>query len=92
MSTLELSNPELPTGSFQQSNGFKAAHSPCEQIVKDFFLTDKSHEIIKSLHVTVEAFLFNENLTNVTPEMRSHIVAQLRVATLVAKLDAAKNQ
>ena len=38
--------------------------------------------------ILVETYLFTENLTRVTPEMREHIVNQLRVATLIAKLDA----
>jgi hypothetical protein len=36
----------------------------------------------------VEGYLFTENLAQVTPEMRLHIVNQLRVATLIAKLEA----
>jgi len=35
--------------------------------------------------ILVETYLFTENLTRVTPEMREHIVNQLRVATLIAK-------
>ncbi|QRR02351.1 hypothetical protein [Dyadobacter sandarakinus] len=58
-----------------------------QQIIKEFFRTDSSAEIIESLHMMVEAFLFTDNLTQVTPEMREHIVNQLRVATLIAKLD-----
>lgn len=44
--------------------------------------------MIESLNTLIEAYLFTENLTYVTPEMREHIVNQLRVATLIAKLDA----
>jgi hypothetical protein len=35
----------------------------------------------------IESFLFSENLVRVTPEMRVHIVNQLRVATLIARLE-----
>lgn len=58
-----------------------------QQIVRDFFLKDSGSEMIESLNTLIEAYLFTENLTHVTPEMREHIVNQLRVATLIAKLD-----
>lgn len=47
--------------------------------------------MIESLNTLIETYLFTENLTRVTPEMREHIVNQLRVATLIAKLDASNN-
>jgi len=59
-----------------------------KKIIKDFFLKDTGSEMIESLNILVETYLFTENLTRVTPEMREHIVNQLRVATLIAKLDA----
>jgi len=58
------------------------------QLIKEFFLKDTGAEMIESLNTMVESYLFTENLTSVTPEMREHIVNQLRVATLIAKLDA----
>lgn len=59
-----------------------------KKIIKDFFLKDTGSEMIESLNILVETYLFTENLTRVTPEMREHIVNQLRVATLIAKLGA----
>jgi hypothetical protein len=61
------------------------------EIIKQFFQTDDACEIIESLHVMVENFLFTENLANVTPAMRERIVSQLRVATFVAKLERSFN-
>ncbi|OJV21156.1 MAG: hypothetical protein BGO21_09760 [Dyadobacter sp. 50-39] len=58
------------------------------EIVKDFFQKDSGSEMVESLNTLIEAYLFTENLTRVTPQMREHIVNQLRVATLIAKLDA----
>ncbi|SEI80441.1 hypothetical protein SAMN05216327_10424 [Dyadobacter sp. SG02] len=58
------------------------------EIVKYFFQKDSGSEIIESLNTLIEAYLFTENLSRVTPEMREHIVNQLRVATFIAKLDA----
>lgn len=58
------------------------------EIVKEFFLKDSGSQMIESLNTLIEAYLFTESLTRVTPEMREHIVNQLRVATLIAKLDA----
>ena len=58
------------------------------EIIKDFFQKDSGSEMIESLNTLIETYLFSENLTRITPEMRGHIVNQLRVATLIAKLDA----
>jgi len=58
------------------------------EIIKAFFQKDSSSEMIESLNTLIEAYLFTDNLASVTPEMREHIVNQLRVATLIAKLDA----
>lgn len=66
--------------------GNEAALRQQFEIVKEFFQTDKGSEMIGSLHAMIETFLFTENLSQVTPEMREHIVNQLRVATLIAKL------
>jgi hypothetical protein len=59
-----------------------------ETILRDFFLKDSGCEMIESLNTLIETYLFADNLTHVTPEMREHIVNQLRVATLIAKLEA----
>jgi hypothetical protein len=59
-----------------------------QNIVNEFFLRDSGCEMIESIHTLVEGYLFTENLAQVTPEMRLHIVNQLRVATLIAKLEA----
>ncbi|MCE6988478.1 hypothetical protein [Dyadobacter sp. CY323] len=56
------------------------------QIVQEFFRRDSASEMIESLHMLVEDFLFMENLARVTPEMRVHIVNNLRTATFIAKL------
>ncbi|WP_291203345.1 hypothetical protein [Dyadobacter sp.] len=58
------------------------------EIIKAFFQKDSSSEMIESLNTLIEAYLFTDNLASVTPEMREHIVNQLRVATLIAKLNA----
>lgn len=70
------------------TNAANEAASHQLEIVKDFFLKDSGSEMIESLNTLIEASLFTENLTRVTAEMREHIVNQLRVATLIAKLDA----
>ncbi|ACT94507.1 hypothetical protein [Dyadobacter fermentans] len=56
------------------------------EAVTEFFKRDGSAEIVDSLNTLVEAFLFTENMENVTPEMRIHIANQLRVVTLITKL------
>jgi hypothetical protein len=56
------------------------------EIVTEFFKRDGSAEIVNSLNTMVEDFLFAEDLENVTPEMRVHIVNNLRVATLISQL------
>ncbi|MDR6803245.1 hypothetical protein J2Y45_000515 [Dyadobacter sp. BE34] len=61
------------------------------QLIKNFFQKDSGSEMIESLNTLIEAYLFTENLTRVTPEMREHIVNQLRVATLIAKLEASND-
>lgn len=71
--------------------GSEAASMQQFEIVKAFFQTDSASEMIGSLHAMIESFLFTENLSQVTPEMREHIVNQLRVATLVAKLENSYN-
>ncbi len=56
------------------------------EMVSEFFKRDGAAEIIDSMNALIEAFLFSENLKNVTMEMRIHIVNQLRVVTLISKL------
>ncbi|WP_051664053.1 hypothetical protein [Dyadobacter crusticola] len=56
------------------------------EIIDEFFATDHVSEIVESMHYMVESFLFSTNLENITPEMRVHIVNQLRVATMLTKL------
>ncbi|MCF2496279.1 hypothetical protein [Dyadobacter chenhuakuii] len=56
-------------------------------ILKEFFQTDKASEIIASLNQNIESILFTENLNSITPEMRVNITNQLRVATLLSKLE-----
>ena len=58
------------------------------QIIKDFFQRDSRGEMIESLNAMIEAVLFDDELRHVTPELRVHIVNQLRVATLIARLNA----
>lgn len=56
------------------------------EIIKSFFRTDGVGEIVASLNVMAESFLFSQNLENVSAEMRVHLVNQLRVASLIAQL------
>lgn len=56
------------------------------ETIKAFFQTDSVSEIINSLNFMVESLLFTENLRNVSPEMRVHIVNHLRVANLMSRL------
>lgn len=57
-----------------------------QEVIQAFFQTDSASEMIDSIHFMVESFLFNENLKHITPEMRVHLVNQLRIARLVARL------
>lgn len=90
MDTLQSAQTKQ-TADFQTQTGSTAHSSPTQQIVKDFFQKDSGSEMIESLNTLIEAYLFTENLTGVTAEMREHIVNQLRVATLIAKLDASNH-
>lgn len=56
------------------------------EIIKAFFQTDSASEIINSLNFMVESLLFTQNMQNISPEMRVHIVNQLRVANLISQL------
>lgn len=56
-------------------------------ILKEFFQTDKACEIIASLNQNIESILFTEDINSITPEMRVNITNQLRVATLLSKLE-----
>lgn len=56
------------------------------EIIKAFFQTDSASEIINSLNFMVESLLFTQNMQNVSPEMRVHIVNQLRVTNLISQL------
>ena len=44
--------------------------------------------MIEPLNTLIETYLFTDNLTHITPEMREYIVNQLRVTTLITKLEA----
>ncbi|MCF2506293.1 hypothetical protein L0663_23060 [Dyadobacter sp. CY107] len=78
-------------GGNEKFTGNEAALMQQFEIIKEFFQKDSGSEMIGSLHAMVESFLFAENLNQVTPEMREHIVNQLRVATLVAQLENSYN-
>lgn len=56
------------------------------ECVQDFFETDGLGEIVESMHIMVETYLFSKDLENVSPEMRVHLANQLRAASLIAKL------
>jgi len=86
MYTLQNSANKEMNGGNEKFIGKEAVLAQQFAIAEDFFQTDKGSEIIGSLHAMIESFLFTENLKQVTPEMREHIVNQLRVATLVARL------
>ena len=70
----------------------KNENSNEHEIIQAFFQRDSAGEMIESLHVMVESFLFTENVKHLTPEMRVHMANQLRVASLVAKLDESHRQ
>ncbi|HWV32845.1 MAG TPA: hypothetical protein VN038_24450 [Dyadobacter sp.] len=91
MDTLQSSQTRQKTDSQSQIDSTEHSYSAQWQIIKDFFQKDSGSEMIESLNTLIEAYLFTENLTRVTPEMREHIVNQLRVATLIAKLDASND-
>lgn len=91
MDTLQNAKNEKVNGKNLDFIGNEKALIQQFEIVKSFFQTDSGSEMIGSLHWMIEDFLFSENLNQVTPEMRVHIVNQLRVATLVAKLGDAYN-
>jgi hypothetical protein len=57
------------------------------QVVKEFFQTFTSREMMESVNTMVEGFLFDEGLENVSPEMRIHIVNNLRISTFLVSLD-----
>ncbi|MCF0050979.1 hypothetical protein LXM25_12975 [Dyadobacter sp. LJ53] len=88
MNTLKNSANKEMNGGNEKFIGNEAAIMQQFEIIKGFFQTDSGSEMIGSLHAMIESFLFTENLSQVTPEMREHIVNQLRVATLVAKLES----
>lgn len=91
MDTLKDSQTRQTTDFQSQIGSAQHSSSMQRQIVKDFFLKDSGSEMIESLNTLIEAYLFTENLTRVTPEMREHIANQLRVATLIAKLQASND-
>jgi hypothetical protein len=84
MNTLQNSTNQL-------ANGMKTDLSQSEQLilrdVRNFFLTDTCAEIVGSMNAMVESFLFSADLENVTAEMKGDIVNQLRVVTLLSKLN-----
>jgi hypothetical protein len=81
-----FSQNEAPTTQIESSSMRSASSN--SQIIKDFFQRDSRGEMIESLNAMIEAVLFADDLSQVTPEMRGHIVNQLRVATFIARLDA----
>jgi hypothetical protein len=56
-------------------------------VVRDFFQTFTSREMMESVNTMVEGFLFDEGLENVSPEMRVHIANNLRLTTFLVSLD-----
>ena len=79
-------NKQQESKSEEEVNGTEHALPNQLQIVQEFFRRDSASEMIESIHMLVEDFLFTENLVRVTPEMRVHIANNLRTATLIAKL------
>jgi len=69
-------------------DAIERAHTFNHRLIQDFFQRDSRAEMIESIHSMIEAVLFAEDLSQVTPEMRVHIVNQLRVATFIARLEA----
>ena len=82
----KFSQNEAPTTQIESSA--MQSNSSNSQIIKDFFQRDSRGEMIESLNAMIEAVLFDDELRRVTPELRVHIVNQLRVATFIARLDA----
>ncbi|KAA0990068.1 hypothetical protein [Dyadobacter aurulentus] len=70
----------------QLINGNEQALIKQVRIIDEFFKMDKASEMIESLNTLTEDLLFSNDLDNVTHNMRTHIVNQLRVVTLLAKL------
>ncbi|MCF2490216.1 hypothetical protein [Dyadobacter sp. CY347] len=91
MYTQQKSTNKEMNGGNEKFIGNEAALMQQFEIVKEFFQTDSGSEMIGSLHAMVESYLFSENLSQVSPEMREHIVNQLRVATLIARLGDSYN-
>jgi hypothetical protein len=56
-------------------------------VVRDFFQTFTSREMMESVNRMVESFLFDEGVENVSPEMRVHIANNLRLTTFLVSLD-----
>ena len=69
-----------------ENSNYSQANNQQLAIIRDFFATDHVSEMVESMHYMVESFLFSTDLENVTPEMRVHLVNQLRVATMLTKL------
>ncbi|NIJ55302.1 hypothetical protein [Dyadobacter arcticus] len=86
MNTFQNSTNEETNGREMDLIGNEQVLIKQSEIIRQFFATDGCGEMIGSLHRMIEDFLFTENLSRVTPEMRVHIVNNLRVASLVAKL------
>lgn len=74
MDTLQSSQTRQKTDSQSQIGSTDHSCSTQRQIIKDFFQKDSGSEMIESLNTLIETYLFTENLTRVTPEMREHIV------------------
>jgi type VI protein secretion system component Hcp len=86
MNTLSDAANEETNGKKMGFNRKEYALMTQNKIINEFFQTDGCGEMVGSLNRMIEDFLFTENLSQVTPEMREHIANNLRVATLVAKL------
>lgn len=56
------------------------------EIIKAFFQTDSSAEIINSLTFMTESLLCTENMESMSLEIRMHLVNQIRVTNLISQL------
>lgn len=74
------------SGTNEEFNGNEYALMQQARVVQDFFRTDSAAEMIGSLNAITESVLFSTDLEYVTVPMRTDMVNQLRVVTLLARL------
>ncbi|TLU98218.1 hypothetical protein [Dyadobacter luticola] len=58
-----------------------------ETLIREFFQQDSATEMISSLNAMTETVLFSSDVQNVTTEIRTNIVNNLRLVTFLSRLD-----